>query len=112
MCGQAVQAAQLATETGTKVYTVAMGSPTSGSCGSDSHYSITSGSTYGAQGYTSGQQACQAIGAMATNKNTFFSDDSGGCAATGGNANFTTIAQIFQAITGSLQSARLIPPNS
>lgn len=108
-CGQAVQAAQAATEAGTKVYTVAMGSETSGSCLTDAHYSITSGSTYGAQGYTSGQQACQAIGAMASTVNTFFSDNTGGCAATGGNANFTTIAQIFQAIGNNLTSARLIP---
>lgn len=115
MCGQAVQAAQLATEAGTKVYTVAMGAETSGSCLSDAHYTITSGSTYGAEGYPSGAhsgQACNAIGAMASNVNTFYSDNQGGCAATGGNANFTTIAQIFQAITGSLQSARLIPPGS
>ena len=111
-CGQAVQAAQLATEAGTRVYTVAMGAETSGSCTSDARYTITSGSTYGAEGYPSGAhsgQACNAIGAMASNVNTFFSDNQSGCAATGGNVNFTTVAQIFQAITGSLQSARLIP---
>jgi len=109
MCGQAVQAAQAATEAGTMVYTVAMGSETSGSCTSDRTYSITSGSTYGAEGYTAGQQACQAIGAMASNVNTFFSDNVKGCAATGGNVSYTTIAQIFQAIGGNLTSARLIP---
>ena len=111
-CGQAVQAAQLATEAGTTVYTVAMGAETSGSCLSDARYTIASGSQYGAEGYPSGAhsgQACNAIGAMASNVNTFFSDNTAGCPATGGNVNFTTIAQIFQAITGSLQSARLIP---
>ncbi len=114
-CGQAVQAAQLATKAGTKVYTVAMGAETSGSCATDANYSITSGSTYGAQGFPSGVysgQACNAIGAMASNVNTFFSDNTGGCPATGGNANFTTIAQIFQAIGNGLTTARLIPPGS
>ena len=115
MCGQAVQAAQLATEAGTKVYTVAMGAETSGSCASDGRYTVTSGSTYGAEGYPSGAysgQACNAIGAMASNTNTFFSDNTGGCPASGGNANFTTIAQIFQAIGNNLTTARLIPPGS
>jgi primosomal replication protein N len=112
MCGQAVQQAQLATEAGTTVYTVAMGAETSGSCLSDAHYSITSGSTYGAEGFTSGQQACQAIGAMASNVNTFYSDNNSGCPASGGNVNFTTIAQIFQAIGDGLTGSRLIPPGS
>jgi hypothetical protein len=114
-CGQAVQAAQAATEAGTKVYTVAMGSETSGGCLSDASYTITSGSTYGAEGYPSGTysgQPCNAIGAMASNVNTFFSDNTGGCPATGGNANFTTIAEIFQAIGNNLTAARLIPPGS
>ena len=115
MCGQAVQAAQLATQAGTRVYTVAMGAETSGSCTSDAKYTVTSGSTYGAEGYPSGLysgQACNAIGAMASDVNKFFSDNTGGCQATGGNANFTTIAQIFQAIGNGLTTARLIPPGT
>jgi Flp pilus assembly protein TadG len=106
MCGQAVQAAQLATAAGTTVYTVAMGAETSGSCTSDSHYTIS-----GLNGY-SGGQACSAIAAMASNAGTFYSDGSAGCSANGVNVNFTTIAEIFKAITGNLTTSRLIPPGS
>jgi hypothetical protein len=111
-CGQAVQAAQAATKAGTTVYTVAMGSETSGGCTTDANYTISSGSTYGAESWPGGAysgQPCNAIGAMASNINTFFSDNTGGCAASGGNANFTSIAQIFQAIGDNLTAARLIP---
>jgi hypothetical protein len=111
-CGQAVQAAQAATEAGTKVYTVAMGSETSGSCLTDAQYTISSGSTYGAIGYPSGPysgQACNAIEAMATNVNTFFSDNTGGCPASTPNTSYTTIGSIFQAVGTNLSTARLIP---
>lgn len=114
-CGQAVQAAQSATQAGTTVYTVAMGSATSGGCSSDKKYTISSGSTYGAVAWPSGSysgQPCNAIGAMASNINTFFSDNTGGCPATGGNAVYTTIAGIFGAVTNNLTSARLIPPGT
>jgi hypothetical protein len=96
------------------VYTVAMGSETSGGCLTDAHYTISSGSTYGAEGYPSGTysgQPCNAIAAMATNANTFYSDNTGGCAATN-NSVFTTMAQIFQAIGNGLTAARLIPNGS
>ena len=53
-CGQAVAAAQYATKEGTTVYTIAMGSPTSGGCLTDQHVTISSGSTYGAEAYPSG----------------------------------------------------------
>jgi Flp pilus assembly protein TadG len=111
-CGQAVQAAQAATKAGTTVYTVAMGSETTGGCTTDANYTISAGSTYGAESWPAGAyagQPCNAIGAMASNVNTFFSDNTGGCSATGGNANFTSIASIFQAIGESLTAARLIP---
>ncbi len=114
-CGQAVQAAQLATAAGTIVYTVAMGAPTSGGCSTDAHYTISAGSTYGAVSWPGGSysgQPCNAIGAMASNVNTFFSDNTNGCPASGGNANFTSMAQIFQAIQRGLTSARLIPNGS
>jgi Flp pilus assembly protein TadG len=113
-CGQAVQAAQKATSLGTMVYTVAMGSETSGGCLTDAHYTISSGSTYGAEAYPSGSysgQPCNAIAAMATNANTFYSDNTGGCAATN-NSAFTTMSSIFQAIGNGLTSARLIPNGS
>jgi Flp pilus assembly protein TadG len=110
-CGQAVQAAQAATQAGTTVYTVAMGAETSGGCATDAHYTTASGSTYGAEAWPSGSysgQPCNAIAAMASNANTFYSDDTGGCAATN-TANFTTMSSIFQAIANGLTSARLIP---
>ncbi|MGB8028901.1 MAG: TadG family pilus assembly protein [Terracidiphilus sp.] len=114
-CGQAVQAAQLATQAGTTVYTVAMGSETSGGCLTDAHYTISSGSTYGAEAWPSGThsgQPCNAIGAMASNMNTFFSDNTAGCAASGGNVNYTTMAEIFQAIANGLENSRLIPSSA
>jgi len=112
MCGQAVQAAQFATSQGTIVYTVAMGAETSGSCTSDSKYSISSGSTYGAVSYTVGGQACRAIEAMASNLNTFFSDNTAGCPASTPNTAYTTIGQIFQAVGEGLTTSRLIPPGT
>jgi len=111
-CGQAVQAAQLATAAGTVVYTIGFGSETSG-CDSDKTYTISAGSTDGAEAWPSGPYSktpCNAIAAMASNPNTFYSDNSGGCPAlTPANANFTSLAQIFQAIVTGLTSPRLIP---
>jgi len=111
-CGQAVQAAQYATQHHTIVYTVAMGAETTGSCLSDATYTISSGSTYGAMAYPSGPysgQACNAIEAMASNVNTFFSDNTGGCPASTANTTYTTIGGIFQAVSTNLSTARLIP---
>jgi len=114
-CGQAVQAAQTATAAGTTVYTIAFGSETSGGCSTDSTYTITSGSTYGAEAWPSGPysgQPCNAIGAMASNANTFYSDNMGGCPAiTVANGNYKTLAQIFKAIVSGLTAPRLIPSN-
>jgi hypothetical protein len=110
-CGQAVEAAQLATQAGTTVYTVAMGSETSGGCTTDAKYTNSYGSTYGAEAWPSGTysgQPCNAIASMASNPNTFYSDNTGGCAATN-NSAFTTMSSIFQAIGNGLTSARLIP---
>jgi hypothetical protein len=108
MCGQAVQAAQTATAAGTTVYTVAMGAETSGGCLTDQTYTISS-LTNGAVSWPSaGKQPCQAIGAMASTANTFYSDDTNGCAATN-NASFTTMTSIFTAIGNGLTAARLVP---
>ncbi len=111
-CGQAVQAAQLATAAGTTVYTIGFGSETSG-CASDKSYTISAGSTDGAEAWPSGSYSgtpCNAIGAMASNKNTFYSDNSGGCPAlTIANQDFTSLVNIFDAITTGLTSPRLIP---
>ncbi len=115
-CGQAVQAAQAATQAGTTVYTIAMGSPTSGGCKTDQHVTISSGSTYGAESYPGGTytgQPCNAIAAMASNSNTFYSDNTAGCAALVNTAaQFETIGGIFQAIANSLTNARLIPASA
>ncbi len=72
-CGQAVQAAQLATAAGTVVYTIGFGSETSG-CATDKTYTTTAGSTDGAEAWPSGTYSrtpCNAIAAMASNVNTF-----------------------------------------
>jgi hypothetical protein len=115
-CGQAVQAAQAATKAGTTVYTIAMGSETSNGCLTDQHVTVSSGSTYGAEGYPAGTysgQPCNAIAAMASNENTFYSDDTGGCAAlVNTEAQFETIGGIFQAIANNLTNARLIPSSA
>jgi hypothetical protein len=115
-CGQAVEAAHLATQAGTTVYTVAMGSPTSGGCLTDQHVTVTSTATNGAEAYPSGTysgQPCNAIAAMASTENTFYSDNTAGCAAlVNTQSQFETISGIFQAIANSLTNARLIPASS
>jgi Flp pilus assembly protein TadG len=112
MCGQAVQAAQLATAAGTVVYTIGFGSETTG-CTSDKTYTISATAANGAEAWPGGPYAktpCNAIAAMASNVNTFFTDNSIGCPAlTPANANFSSMAQIFQAIVTGLTSPRLIP---
>jgi len=111
-CGQAVQAAQLATAAGTVVYTIGFGSETSG-CATDKTYTTTAGSTDGAEAWPSGAYSrtpCNAIAAMASNVNTYYSDNSGGCPALSpANANFSSLAQIFQAIVNGLSTPRMIP---
>jgi hypothetical protein len=112
-CGQAVQAAQLATAAGTVVYTIGFGSETSG-CTSDETYTITAGTTDGAEAWPTGgpypRTPCNAIAAMASNVNTFYSDSSGGCPAlTNANKDFTSLVDIFGAIVNNLSKPRLIP---
>jgi hypothetical protein len=111
-CGQAVQAAQLATAAGTAVYTIGFGSETSG-CSTDQTYTITSGSTDGAESWPGGtypKTPCNAIAAMASKQINFYSDNSGGCASlASANANFTSIASIFQQIGNRYKTPRLIP---
>jgi len=111
-CGQAVQQAQLATAAGTIVYTIGFGSETTG-CATDKTYTTTAGTTDGAEAWPSGPYSgtpCNAIAAMASNANTFYSDNSDGCAALSpANANFSSLAAIFQAIVNGLTSPRLIP---
>jgi hypothetical protein len=115
-CGQAVEAAHLATQAGTTIYTIAMGSPTSGGCLTDQHVTVSSTATYGAEAYPYGTysgQPCNAIASMASTENTFYSDNTAGCAALiNTQSQFETISGIFQAIASSLTNARLIPASS
>jgi Flp pilus assembly protein TadG len=110
-CGQAVLASQFAANSGTMVYTIGYGSPTSGSCLSDRTYSAsvtTHGGTWGP-----GKQACQALAAMASAQVNFYSDDGSGCQATApSNQNLTKLTAIFRAIVNNLTSPRLIPNSS
>jgi hypothetical protein len=113
-CGQAVWAAQQATTAGTLVYTIGFGSESSG-CATDSTYTLT-GLTNGAESWPSGSYSrtpCNAIAAMASNSSTYFSDNTSACSALDpANANFTSIAQIFQAIVTDLSTPRLFPPGT
>jgi hypothetical protein len=119
-----VEAAQLASAAGTTVYTVAMGSATSGSCSSDSPtstYTLTglsngattwpTGAGHGGQASVTGGQACNAISAMASSASTFYSDDQGGCQSTV-NGTFESMASIFTDVAKKLSTSRLIPANS
>jgi hypothetical protein len=110
-CGQAVWAAQQATAAGTIVYTIGFGSETSG-CTTDSTYTLT-GLTNGAEPWPGGpdpKTPCNAIAAMASNPNTFYSDVSQGCQPVNGvNGSYTSLAEIFQAVVTSLSTPRLIP---
>ncbi|MGH9642891.1 MAG: TadG family pilus assembly protein, partial [Terriglobales bacterium] len=112
-CGQAVQAAQAATGAGTIVYTIGFGSETSG-CATDKTYTTVSGSTDGAEAWPTGglypRSPCNAIGAMASNVNTFYSNNTGGCPALStANGGFTSLAEIFKAIVSGLSTPRMIP---
>jgi hypothetical protein len=122
-CGQAVQAASAATTAGTLVFTIGFESETSNGCATDQTFTaavpsvttlqawpkLTGASEAWPGGGSYPKQPCTALGAMASNANTFYSDDASGCAATGKNADYTSLAQIFQAIFTTLTSPRLIP---
>jgi hypothetical protein len=109
-CGQAVVAAQAATQAGTTVYTIGYGSVTSVSCSSDSKYSASTDTTYGGASWGPGDQACTALAAMASTPTDFYSDDAHSCAATvPDNAALTSLTAIFHRIVAGLGGARLIP---
>jgi len=123
-CWQAVKAAEDATSAGTKVYTVAMGSETaapnagsSASCQTDQVSETTLSGATGSESYPSSAyagkagSACNAIGAMASTSNTFYSDASSGCTSSQ-NSEYTTIGGIFKAVGNSLTYSRLIPNGS
>ncbi len=109
-CGQAVLASQYAASSGTTVYTIGYGSPTSG-CATDKTYSAsvtTNGGTWGP-----GKSPCAAIAAMASAQVNFYSDDGSGCQASSpSNQNITKLTAIFRDITNNLTTPRLIPNGS
>lgn len=97
-CAQAVTQAQDAVTAGTRVYTVAYGSPSSG-CSTD----------------TSGITPCQTMSGMASGPTYFFSDytatgGSSGC--TSSSQPTTSLNQIFKLIGLDLTMSRLIPNNT
>ncbi|MES2393825.1 MAG: pilus assembly protein TadG-related protein [Acidobacteriota bacterium] len=101
-CGQGIIAADAATAAGTRVFTVAYGSKTSG-CSTDS------------SGTYAGVSPCQAMADMASTAQTFFSDylQSGSnstCYATA--QSVTALSEIFTQIAGDLTYSRLIPNNT
>ena len=102
-CGQGVTAAQYAQGAGTRIYTIAYGSPTTG-CSTD----VNAGSSPNIT-------PCAAMLQMASAPEDFFSDYN----QTGSNSNClssaqpeTAINQIFQMIANDLTVARLIPDNT
>jgi hypothetical protein len=120
-CWQAVQAAQAATAAGTMVYTVAMGAEigtpqasSDASCVTDvsklSETALSNGAVTWPTGGSYPGTACNAIGAMASNANTFYSDDTDNCSATN-NSGFTTMSSIFTKISNGFTAARLVPNN-
>jgi len=110
-CGQAVLAAKFAADSGTDVYTIGYGSPTSGSCTTDKTYSATVTTNGGSWG--PGKQACNALAAMASAQVNFYSDNGSGCQASApSNQNLTKLTDIFRKITNNLSTPRLIPNSS
>jgi hypothetical protein len=99
-CAQAVTAAQYATANGTRVYTVAYGSESSG-C------SKTSGGTD-----TTSITPCQAMQNMASASQYFFSDytqSGSGSTCQSASQPTTNLKEIFTEIAGDFTEARLVP---
>jgi hypothetical protein len=116
-CGQAVLAAQAATQAGTKVFTIGYGSPISGSCSTDQKYTSSGNIAYGGGAWPAtstssdnGRQACNALAAMASTTGNFYSDGAGSCSAIApSNAAITQLTTIFNSIANNLTAPRLIP---
>ena len=98
-CGQAITAAKAASEAGTIVYMVGYGSEPTG-CASDAH-----------AGTYPGISPCDAMAAMATAPQNFYSDwkQSGSGSTCVSSQPVTSLADIFKAISQDLSEARLIP---
>ena len=98
-CGQAVKAAAAAAVAGTKVYSVAYGSPPTG-CASD----------VGAGSYPN-ISPCNTMGSLASAPQYFFSDynQSGSGSTCVSSQPVTSLNGIFKAIVADLSTPRLIP---
>ena len=101
-CGQAVVAAQSAAAAGTKVYSVAYGSPSVG-CLSDA----------GAGSYPN-ISPCNTMADLASAPQYFYSDynQTGSGSTCVASQPVTKLSEIFFAIAQDLTTARLIPPNT
>ena len=98
-CGQAITAAQAAATAGTRVYTVAYGSQSSG-CTTDT------------SGFSKGVTPCQTMQQMASDSKYFYSDyNQSGSGSTCQSASqpVTSLNDIFLSIGESLSRARLVP---
>ncbi len=100
-CGQAVVAAQAATSAGTRVYSVAYGSPSVG-CVTDV-----------AAGSNPNITPCNTMAALASAPQYFFSDynQSGSGSTCVSSQPVTSLSGIFAAIAADLSTPRLIPDN-
>lgn len=94
-CHEAITAAAAAKSAGFWVYTVAYGSPTSGSCSTDTAPTIS---------------ACTTMQDMASDLTKFYSDDANGCASTENTQ--TDLVAMFATIGASFQAPRLLPDNT
>ena len=101
-CGQAVVAAKAAAIAGTKVYSVAYGSPPTG-CASDAN-----------AGSFPNISPCNTMASLASAPQYFFSDynQSGSGSTCVASQPVTSISGIFRAIAGDLSTPRLIPDNT
>jgi hypothetical protein len=111
-CGQAVSAAASAASSpnangqpGTIIYTFGYGAETSG-CTTDAKYSATV--TAGGGSWKPGDSPCNAIQAMASALDNFFSDDGAGCVSPD-NSQFSSLKTEFAAAVAHLTNPRLIP---
>jgi hypothetical protein len=96
-CHEGITAAQAATTAGTKVYSLAYGAQTSGTCSTDSP----------------AISACQAMQQIASTSSMFFSDKQNGSTTCSSSVNSVSeLVAIFSKVSTSFASPRLLPPNA
>ncbi len=103
-CQAGVNAAAAAQKAGITVVAIAYGSPTSGTCDTDS----------GLQACTAMQQMARDANGTGPSSKWFYSDDQGKGACLSGTNTVTDLSGIFGKIGGSVTSggARLLPLNT